>query len=219
MTRRFSATRLLNWRRPRSSSRFIPTTASKSSRPSGKRGKPASATAWDIACLTTTTAGGFWNPRPALIRGDRGEVEKLVIVNPVITERKQAEEQLAHNALHESMRSKWTGPSPTTCSPTGSVRTSGFDPHPGPESEQEGSGRGLRKKAAHVRALKTPGLQIWLERTSFRNGWKASRRPPSFGQQSLAVRAMGAISGTRHSNKAHVSTILAAAILVPTAAT
>ncbi len=37
------------------------------------------------------------------IRNDKGEVEKLVIVNRDITERKQAEEQLAHNALHDGM--------------------------------------------------------------------------------------------------------------------
>jgi diguanylate cyclase (GGDEF)-like protein/PAS domain S-box-containing protein len=37
------------------------------------------------------------------IRNDKGEVEKLVIVNRDITERKRAEEQLAHNALHDAM--------------------------------------------------------------------------------------------------------------------
>jgi diguanylate cyclase (GGDEF)-like protein/PAS domain S-box-containing protein len=37
------------------------------------------------------------------IRNDKGEVEKLVIVNRDITERKHAEEQLAHNALHDAM--------------------------------------------------------------------------------------------------------------------
>jgi PAS domain S-box-containing protein len=37
------------------------------------------------------------------IRNDKGEVEKLVIVNRDITERKHAEDQLAHNALHDVM--------------------------------------------------------------------------------------------------------------------
>jgi diguanylate cyclase (GGDEF)-like protein/PAS domain S-box-containing protein len=37
------------------------------------------------------------------IRNDKGEVEKLVIVNRDITQRKQAEEQVAHNALHDAM--------------------------------------------------------------------------------------------------------------------
>lgn len=37
------------------------------------------------------------------IRNDKAEVEKLVIVNRDITERKQAEDQLAHNALHDAM--------------------------------------------------------------------------------------------------------------------
>jgi PAS domain S-box-containing protein len=37
------------------------------------------------------------------IRNDKGEVEKLVIVSRDITERKRAEEQLAHNALHDAM--------------------------------------------------------------------------------------------------------------------
>jgi diguanylate cyclase (GGDEF)-like protein/PAS domain S-box-containing protein len=37
------------------------------------------------------------------IRNDKGEVEKLVIVNRDITGRKQAEKLLAHNALHDAM--------------------------------------------------------------------------------------------------------------------
>jgi PAS domain S-box-containing protein len=37
------------------------------------------------------------------IQNDRGEIEKLVIVNRDITERKQAEETLAHNAFHDSL--------------------------------------------------------------------------------------------------------------------
>jgi len=37
------------------------------------------------------------------IRNDKEEVEKLVIVNRDITDRKHAEEQLAHNALHDAM--------------------------------------------------------------------------------------------------------------------
>ena len=37
------------------------------------------------------------------IQNDRGEIEKLVIVNRDITERKQAEETLAHSAFHDSL--------------------------------------------------------------------------------------------------------------------
>jgi PAS domain S-box-containing protein len=37
------------------------------------------------------------------IRNSRGEVEKLVIVNRDITQRKQAEETLAHHALHDAL--------------------------------------------------------------------------------------------------------------------
>jgi diguanylate cyclase (GGDEF)-like protein/PAS domain S-box-containing protein len=37
------------------------------------------------------------------IRNDKGEVEKLVIVNRDITERKYAEDQLAHHALHDAL--------------------------------------------------------------------------------------------------------------------
>jgi diguanylate cyclase (GGDEF)-like protein/PAS domain S-box-containing protein len=37
------------------------------------------------------------------IRNDKGEVEKLVIVNRDITERKRAEETLKHNALHDGL--------------------------------------------------------------------------------------------------------------------
>jgi predicted signal transduction protein with EAL and GGDEF domain len=37
------------------------------------------------------------------VRGPRGEIEKLVIVNRDITERRQAEEKLAHNALHDAL--------------------------------------------------------------------------------------------------------------------
>jgi len=37
------------------------------------------------------------------VRNEKGEVEKLVIVNRDITERKQAEERLKHNALHDAL--------------------------------------------------------------------------------------------------------------------
>src|SRR6266496_4730630 len=39
----------------------------------------------------------------SVIRDEKGEIEKLVIVNRDITERKHAEEMLAHNALHDAL--------------------------------------------------------------------------------------------------------------------
>ena len=39
----------------------------------------------------------------SVIRNQKGEVEKLVIVNRDITERKRAEEQLKHNAMHDGL--------------------------------------------------------------------------------------------------------------------
>jgi PAS domain S-box-containing protein len=37
------------------------------------------------------------------IRNEKGEVEKLVIVNRDVTERKRAQEQLEHNSLHDAL--------------------------------------------------------------------------------------------------------------------
>ena len=72
-------------------------------RPHAKPGSPESAKASEYRLCHKNGSRRILESTASTIRNDKQEVEKLVIVNRGITDRKHAEEQLAHNALHDAM--------------------------------------------------------------------------------------------------------------------
>ena len=75
------------------SSRFIPKTACKSRRLRGKRSAARAGAGSNTACATRTALGAIFESTASPVSDPSGKVEKLVIVNRDITDRKRLEEQ------------------------------------------------------------------------------------------------------------------------------
>ena len=68
-----------------------------------RRAPPGRGSGWNTGYAIRTVPGAFWNRPPAPSANAKGKTEKLVIVNRDISERKRAEELLAHNAFHDGL--------------------------------------------------------------------------------------------------------------------
>jgi diguanylate cyclase (GGDEF)-like protein len=99
----FSAIPFASSPRPPFSNRSTPTIASKCSKRRAKPAPPASEKACNIACATREGTWRILESTASTIKNVRGEVEKLVIVNRDVTQRVEAEEKLAHHALHDGL--------------------------------------------------------------------------------------------------------------------